>query len=307
MQNHLTRIQKLLAALTVFLYLPGILLASEILDPKAKTNNPLLRELSAGLHKYRIDVMLDCKSEINSKGNPILAPLADYILRLDSTLTQKNAGDVRWGKEFDNANNGIVMGVKGTQAIEAKDFRARWDAVPADQRIFISFAREDATIAKTIKKELMSKGYQVFIYYNGEKDIIRSADDIAYFMQTASNCLVIDTEVARRKFGVLSEALAHAKYIYNRRPDIVRVYGTNSCSRTKGVIREFKKTNAKVVFVDINSDINAARYVQNNVKYLQDGDLLPLVVINGKPVKFTTLNIHIALSDCDRPLKYPPY
>jgi len=270
------------------------------LDPKAQKKNALLTELSPVLNKYKIDVMHDWASNVPTRGNPVLAPLANYILKIDSTFTKRSANDERWAQEFYEANNGIVIGVKGQTAVEAGKFREVWDQTPSSQRVFISFAKEDAALAKNIKKELAAKGYKVFIYYEGEKEIIRSAEDIAYFMQTADNCLVIDTEIARKKYGVLAEALAHTRYVYHRKPDIVRVYGRTSCGRTQQVLEEFRKTNAKVHFIDIDKSSVAQEFVNRNSQYLEK-ELLPLVVINSKPMKFTALNFWEAIEKCERP------
>ena len=282
-------------------------LGKDILDPNSKYKNLFLAQLSPVLNKYKIDVMQDWSSNVTTNGNPVLAPLAKYIGMLDSTLINKNTGDERWASEFYDSHNGILIGVKGKTPVETALFREAWDITPSEQRVFISFAKEDALLAKNIRTELQAKGYQVFIYYDGEDKIIRSAEDIAYYMQTADNCLVIDTHNARSKYGVLAEALAHSKYIYKRKVDIVKVFGRTSCPRTSQALEEFRKTNAKVIYYDIDTDPIARAYLEKNSAYLEKPDLLPLIVVNGKPIKINQSNLIKALDQCNKPITYRPY
>lgn len=172
---------------------------AEILDPKE--NHLLLRKISEALDKAGIDVIQNYKSGVETKGKPVLAPLANFPI--------ENWKISNWQQELDKEIFKAILAVPDNSP--GGSFHTKWDK-SINERIFISFAREDAAIAEAVSAILKENGYEVFTYLSNNRDPIYSTEQIAHYMKTASTHLVIDTKTARSKEGVTAEALTYAKY-----------------------------------------------------------------------------------------------
>lgn len=113
---------------------------------------------------------------------------------------------------------------------------------------------------------------------------------VSEYLRTAGVHLVLDTAVARRKPGVLAEALWKARYgsprervlVRMKRGDVVEVYGAKErCPRTRRVLAIARDAGARIVYHDIDQDPAAREVVLNNRSRLEGGELLPLVRLNG--------------------------
>jgi len=172
---------------------------AEILDPNE--NHPLLRKIAEALHKTGIDVIQNYMSGVETKGKPVLAPLANFPI--------ENWNISNWQQELDKEIFKAILAVPDNSPGDS--FRKKWDK-SINERIFISFAREDAVIADAVSAILKENGYEVFTYLANNRDPIYSTEQIAHYMKSASTHLVIDTKTARSKEGVTAEALTYAKY-----------------------------------------------------------------------------------------------
>lgn len=293
---------------------------AEILDPQA--NHPLLRRIAADLDRQGIDVVQNWRSRVPVSTRPVVAPLANY----QTSLVQREAG---WIRDFRRGATGAVAAVRSTRRLDAAAFRETWGRTPKSQRVFISFAREDLAYARGVKASLEANGYVAFIYINSQGGRPTQPPAlVGEYLRTAGTHLVIDTEIARRKPGVLAEALALAAS--HRRPPpeppgvadagprrprrpgpgdggaavesrrhVVEIYGAKKrCARTRQAIQLFRDAGAVVKYYDVDASPRAARVVARNTQWLAGGDTLPFIKLDGRPVHATREGIGKALQAC---------
>jgi hypothetical protein len=296
---------------------------AEILDPEA--NHPLLRKIADDLHRNGIDVVQNWRSEVPAHTRPVVAPLANYQISL--ALKEE-----RWIRDFNKGVMGAITAIKTSENVGRKSFAEKWSNTPKSQRAFISFAREDVAYARNVKAALEAQGYVAFIYINRQGTMPSQPPVmVGEYLRTAGTHLVVDTNTARKKPGVLAEALALAKYrrppsdrsdpdIGRRYPEpappggsggtaieskkhIVEIYGAKKrCPRTRQAIELFKDAGAVVKYYDVDANPRASRVVRRNTKWLEGGDLLPLIRMDGKPIHATSKGIGKALTTCRNPL-----
>jgi glutaredoxin len=272
----------LLAAIVLTSTLP-VLGKTEILDPAAY--HPLLRVIADDLNTHGIDVIQNWNSRVSGRTRIIIAPLSDYL----TSLPLRG----RWESELESGEMGALVAQPGDNP-KSDTFYANWSKLPRGQRIFISFAREDAAFAEIVRKVLKDRGYGVFIYIEDpkEKPTISLAS-VREYLQTAGMHLVLDTATARQKPGVLAEALWHAKYgppqarviVGIKKGDVVEIYGArNRCPRTRQVLAIAEKAGAKITYHDVDGHPTAREVATLNRAWLKDGELMPYVKINGRPI-----------------------
>ena len=296
---------------------------AEILDPAA--NHPLLRKIADKLDRNGIDVMQDWRSEVPVSKRPVVAPLANYQI----SLVLKGQS---WIREFHKGVMGAIAAIKSSENIAHNAFADKWNNTPKTQRVFISFAREDVAYARYVKTALEAQGYVAFIYINDQgHSPSQTPIMLGEYLRTAGTHLVIDTDIARRKSGVLAEALAFAKYkrppsndggsIGAARPSpdrpgggsggksiesqrhVVEIYGAkNRCPRTRQAIKLFKDAGAVVKYYDVDTNPRALRVVERNTEWLEGGQLLPFIRMDGKPIRATSVGVGKALRACEDPL-----
>jgi len=295
---------------TAFLLLAGILFLSwtptERLDPKAY--HRVLTPLAPYLHVEGVDVMQNWASNARTKGKPVLAPLANYPISLAGKETS-------WTKELNNGAMGAVMAIESEISMDYAMFTEKWIAVPKEKRVFISFAREDLSTALKIKSVMEKRGYVAFIYIQKAGGTPgQTVFHAGEMLRTAGIHLVLDTDIARAKAGVLAEALAYSKYIHPPAPPargwkkpvepriateqhVVEIYGAERrCSRTREALAAFRKTGVTVRYYDVDNNAFAEQVVHNNSRYLEHGNLLPFIKIDGRPV--APANYGISLQKC---------
>lgn len=177
--------------------LPG---KAEILDPAA--NHPVLREIAEDLHRHGIDVVQDWNSRLPAYTRPVVAPLGDYPISIPQN-------ESRWVREFNASAMGALAAFKPIGQLKHDTFDKQWRDTPKHRRVFISFAREDLAVALSVRDALIAQGYIVFTYLTREVAVPSwPLSAVADYLRTADTHLVIDTETARRKQGVLAEAIA---------------------------------------------------------------------------------------------------
>ena len=284
---------------------------TKILDPTA--NNPLLKRIAGDLHRKGIDVVQDWNSEVPVRRRPVVAPLANYQI----SLVAKEEG---WMNEFNKGLTGAIAAIKSSENIAHDGFAQKWSNTPKRLRVFVSFAREDAAHAQKVKTALEAQGYVAFVYISDQAHSpAQSPAMLGEFLRTAGSHLVIDTDIARRKSGVLAEALAYAKYkapastvsgpkVSPPRPTaeprhVVEIYGAKRrCPRTKQAIDLFQKAGAVVKYYDVDTNARARKVVNRNTKYLAGGDTLPFIRVDGKPIHATSPGVRDALMVCEGPV-----
>lgn len=183
----------------------------KILDPNSF--HPLLSKISLKLDAINIDVIQDWQSSESSEGKPVLAPIANYPY----TVIEKEDA---WVRDFKEGYANGLIAIKTDVEIEEKYLLKNWNSTNIEKRIFISFNRIDAQLASNIKSILISEGYQVFIYFEENKNPICDPKTIAYFMKSAGEVLILDTKNSRTKPGVMAEALSFATYTYKSDYDL---------------------------------------------------------------------------------------
>ena len=284
---------------------------TKILDPTA--NNPLLRRIAGDLHRQGIDVIQDWNSEVPVRRRPVVAPLANYQI----SLVSKEEG---WMSEFNKGLTGAIAAIKTSENIAHDGFAQKWSNTPKRLRVFLSFAREDVAYARNVKTALEAQGYVAFIYISDQAHSpAQSPVMLGEFLRTAGTHLVIDTDTARRKSGVLAEALAYAKYktrssnVFGpgipptrsapEAKHVVEIYGAKRrCPRTKQAIELFQKAGAVVKYYDVDTNPRAQKVVDKNTKYLLNGELLPFIRVDGKPIHATSPGVRDALMVCEQPI-----
>jgi hypothetical protein len=325
MKSLLSTSLRLLLAVALLVSTFAYLGKSEILDPGAR--HPLLRLIADDLDRNGIDVVQNWRSKVPEHARPVVAPLANYPI----SLTRK---EQRWIRDFNKGVMGAIAAIKTREITGPDSFAAKWKSTPKSQRVFISFAREDVAHAQRVKAALDAKGYVAFIYINQPgTDPSQPPIVVGEYLRTAGTHLVIDTDVARRKPGVLAEALAFARYRSTRpasagagsavagrspTPDspggnsgtatkpkrhIVDIYGAKKrCPRTQQAIKLFKDAGAIVRYHDVDTNPRASRIVDRNTRFLANGELLPFIRLDGKPVHATNTGIGEALMVCEKPI-----
>jgi len=278
---NISDMKKLFSAIC-FIMVACLLFAADpiVLDKNAK--NPFLRLLAPGLEKIGIDVMLDWRSKVETGLKPILAPLANYPVKF-------NPAKERW---MDELNRGIIGGltvIKSGKAIAEDDFLNKWNSIDKKKRVFISFAKEDVEIAKKIKAILEKKKCAVFIYLQKASGTpLQSTFRVGELIGSAGIHLVLDTETARKKSGVMAEALSYARYIhpFTVNYHVVKIYGTNDSEQTREAIKNFRETGAKVHFINAKIGKRVRQIMAIKRQYLRKDDkgkdLYPLIKVDGK-------------------------
>jgi hypothetical protein len=112
-----------------------------------------------------------------------------------------------WQGGFERAlqAEGALMAVPNTDA-GVSDFTAKWHDARPSTRVFISFTRADVGEAMKVRTVLEQRGYTVFTYLKSEANPQFSPEAVGKFFRTAGHHLVLDTNNARRSYGVLLEA-----------------------------------------------------------------------------------------------------
>lgn len=321
----------LLWLLVTVLLAPTLLLPgkAEILDPAA--NHPVLREIADDLHRHGIDVVQDWNSRLPAYTRPVVAPLGDYQISIPQN-------ESRWIREFNASAIGALVAFKPIGKLKHDTFDEQWRDTPKHRRVFISFAREDLAVAMNVREALEAQGYIVFTYLTREVKVPSwPLSAVANYLHTADTHLVIDTETARRKQGVLAEAIAlgrsrgptpvnrpavekfmavnptlNAPQLFvdgavikrmesptvatgGARRSVVTIYGAKKrCPRTRQAIQIFEEAGAQVRYFDVDASPRANRVVIRNKRWLERGNL-PLVKVDGKPIRFTTEGVAQAL------------
>lgn len=323
MKNFLSTSLRCALAVVILISTLPCLGNAEILDPAA--NHPLLRRIADDLNRDGIDVVQNWRSKVPVHERPVVAPLANYQI----SLALREQG---WIREFNKGVMGAITAIKSSAKLTDDGFAKKWSNTPKKQRVFISFAREDVAHAQTVKTALEAQGYVAFIYINEPgRSPSQAPLVLGKLLRTAGTHLVIDTATARRKSGVLAEALALARY---RRPPVdnsgsigtskhqnsdksgdgsaaslrkkkhvVEVYGAKKrCPRTRQAIKLFKDAGAVVKYYDVDASARASKVVDRNTKYLEGGNLLPFIRMDGEPIHATSPGIRKALTACKIPL-----
>jgi hypothetical protein len=134
-------------------------------------------------------------------------------------------------------NGTLARGV--TPPASLADFTRAWNAAPRSQRVFISFARDDAPHAAAVREVLQAQGYVVFTYLRSPAARLQTnAVEVGRFLGGAGEVLVIDSPNARQSVGVHAEASVlqmgsgwKARVLPIDRPDPPRPRTTRRCCR----------------------------------------------------------------------------
>lgn len=272
---------------------------AEILDPDAK-KHPLLQRFAGPLDAIGVNVMQDWASNVRPYDGSVVAPLKNY----QTSLAPKRE---QWIEDFNSGRTGAIVAHEAGGTFKHDTFFKEWWSKPVGKRIFLSFAREDAGVAKKIRAVLEAQGFVAFTYIKnpGETPSI-SAEALAKFFDTAGTHLVLDTSVARTKQGVLAETLRlnpHRRLArtpeHPRRRDsqkhVVEIYGArHRCPRTRRAIQDFENAGVKVLYFDVDSNPRASRMLDENSQWLEGGNLLPLVLVDDEFILSTRENIEKA-------------
>lgn len=183
-----------------------------ILDPES--DNPFFSIFEYELDQAGFDIVQNWESNVLLEGRPTLAPLANYKV---SFANKEN----EWIKAFSTFYANALIAIPAQQSIPGGKFMGEWEATPIENRVFISFTRDDLVKAEKIKKVLEAKGYQVFLYTESNREPFTDPKMVVYCMKTAGELLVLDTENSRYKDGVIAEAIAFAKYTYRPESEII--------------------------------------------------------------------------------------
>lgn len=231
----------------------------EILDPHSQ--HPLLKQIAQPLHEQGIDVVQDWKSNVSTKGRPVLAPLANYDKITRAEFSQHLT---KWDYEFNRFlaayNRNDIDMLLCIPAGESGSKKEKWDRAAPEKRVFISFAREDHAIAENIRSILEKQGFEVFTFLEG-LGAETEASMIAHYMATAKTRLVIDTEISRTKWGVLSEALANAKYKFQKSENLSRriAAAQEQMTKTEFPVDHWKRENPRLTERALQRKINATK------------------------------------------------
>ena len=176
--------------------------------------DPVLSELVEPLNAKKIDVVAGNTSDIKKTWRPRVALLSGLATNPDEIVTTE-----KWMKEFISGMTGYVASVKtktetntdGFVANTQDEFISKWEKASPDQRVFLSFTVDDVKIAHKIEETLNGRGYVTFVFLNPKNlNPIYDASLVGKMFKEAEHRLVLDTKNARKKPGVLFEALLAA-------------------------------------------------------------------------------------------------
>jgi hypothetical protein len=95
-----------------------------------------------------------------------------------------------------------------------RSFKLLWAGVAKEKRIFVSFSGKDLGSAVLVKSVLTVKGYFVFLYKDGMREIPpANAVEVGKYFREAGHHYVIDSENARQSAAVNAEALALSRVL----------------------------------------------------------------------------------------------
>jgi hypothetical protein len=133
-----------------------------------------------------------------------------------------------WMKDFLSGATGFVAAAPRADSSAPplktqSEFIQFWNQTPKEQRVFISFTKQDARIAATIKATLEKKGFAAFTFLNPSVAGVpmRPTYDtpvVGKFFSEAGHYLVVDTPNARGSHGVWLESSALALVVAGRLP-----------------------------------------------------------------------------------------
>ena len=267
---------------------------SKILDPGE--HDPLLQRFADPLDALGIDVIQSPKSHGIEWDRPRLAPLDGYPVDKDLAIQPG------WMQQFVKGAVGAIAAAPAPE-VEASgsSFAKLWKKTPLEQRIFISFAREDFAIALKVQSVLEANNYVAFIYLSSDGAAPpQSARDAGKIFSTAGHRLVVDTPTSRQKLGVRVETHVNNRFYrrdvtIDRKPRrVVDVYGRDDCSRTQQARRLFAEAGAEVNYHKVDPDTPAWRHVLANTEYLFKSKF-PLIEIDGQPIHADPNSIRSAL------------
>lgn len=264
--------------LVVIILCPVFLSGYKILD-RSKYHY-LLRLIAEELDTHQIDVIQDWASDVVLEGRPTLAPIADYKV----TVLSKES---EWEQAFRAKLANAVVAIEGDQPLLAASFIKEWDKTPVEHRVFISFAREDLATAEIIKSVLKKNGFKAFIYLESDGTKFESPEMIAYCMKTAGDVLVLDTENSRTKSGVITEALAYARYSYKTEMNI-QAENEQLLQKLKDRITEISFPGAENYTTDNIKD-GLRKYYQDMGQDISDKEINDLLKENNQE-NFTGIN-----------------
>jgi len=177
--------------------------------------DPLLAGLVEPLDAHGIDVV---------GGNIDTAPLSGRpraaLLTGVPPVPPPGYASAPWMKDFLSGATGFVAAGPRAESSASPpktqaEFIRFWNQTPKEQRVFISFTKQDAHIAATIKATLEQRGFAAFTFLNPSVAGVpmRPAYDapvVGKFFSEAGHYLVVDTPNARGSHGVWLESSALA-------------------------------------------------------------------------------------------------
>lgn len=98
-----------------------------------------------------------------------------------------------------------------------EDWRSSWNGASPENRIFISFAREDSQYAESIRNALDLLGYETFLYLSQDGSMRMNSVEVGTYFREAGQHLIIDTPRARQSPAVMAEVAAFGAL---RRPSV---------------------------------------------------------------------------------------
>ncbi len=215
-------------------------------------SHPLLEKLEHFLDLHAIDIIVDWESDVALRGNPVLAPIANYKI---SVLEKKS----EWIDEFTNSYKNALIALETDLKKGEFDFLKEWNASPPEKKVFVSFTKEDVKHAEVIKSALEKEGYKVFIYKESNRATFTNPTFIAQCMREAENVFIIDTDNSRNKPGVMAEALAYAKY----RP----ISTENVISKNYDISEEFNNEMSNKLE---KFDYNESKFIQESIEFYKE-------------------------------------
>lgn len=195
-----------------------------VIDPDG--NGPernFLLNIETAFDRVGLDVILGTASQVPTSQKARVAALKDYAPKKAdwSKFLQQS-----WEYGFGNGIVGVIVAVPRRSAppnlqhkiegcrppppreIPACEFVERWIAVPPEQRVFITFTREDFDDAQRAKKALEEPGYHVFVFLKGRHEEPWAEPAlVGEVFATAGHRLAIDTMFTRGSEGVRFESL----------------------------------------------------------------------------------------------------
>lgn len=206
MTNRTERYIVVAAAILVLLYSMPRGGTAEGANVTPGVSHPVLDKLTEILDSMKIDVRMAWDKSTPS-GRPTLAPLNGF----PAQVPQVTHGEFAEG--FRTGASGTVLAIQpaSKRSLDVNDSEQKllsdWISVPAEQRVFVSFARPNLSAATAVQNALRRTGYRAFIYINtpGQTPALTPEKTGTYF-STAGHHFVIDSHEARTSPAVAYEA-----------------------------------------------------------------------------------------------------